>query len=100
MLMAQAFISLLIPARGLMINISSASTVMPYLFGGVYSASKCALNTYSMNLRMELKPFHVRVMVSMTGTVRSNIASRPERTLPTDSLYLFDRFARLMEQTG
>jgi 1-acylglycerone phosphate reductase len=87
MLMVQAFISLLIPARGLIINISSASTEIPYLFSGVYSATKGALNTYSRVLRMELEPFNVRVMVSMTGTVRSNFASRPERTLSSDSLY-------------
>lgn len=88
MLMAQAFVPLLIPARGLIVNVSSASTEVPYLFSGVYSASKGALNTYSRILRMELKPFNVRVMISMTGTVRSQIASRTERALPTGSLYL------------
>ena len=87
MLMVQAFISLLIPTRGLILNVSSASTEIPYLFGAVYSSSKGALNTWSRALRMELKPFHVRVMVSMTGTVRSNIASRAERELPESSLY-------------
>jgi 1-acylglycerone phosphate reductase len=87
MLMVQAFIGLLKEARGLVVMVSSASTELPYLFSGVYSASKNALNQYSRILRMELRPLHVRVMVSMTGTVRSNIAGKPERDLPAGSYY-------------
>ncbi|KAH7129885.1 hypothetical protein B0J13DRAFT_133032 [Dactylonectria estremocensis] len=88
MSMAKSFAPLLIPARGLIINISSTSSVIPYLFGALYSSTKGAINTYSRALRMELRPFGVRVMVAMTGTVRSNIASRTHRTLPADSLYM------------
>ncbi|POR33050.1 NADPH-dependent 1-acyldihydroxyacetone phosphate reductase [Tolypocladium paradoxum] len=87
MLMCQAFIGLLIPARGLIINISSVSTVVPYLFGAIYSSTKGAINVYSRALRLELQPFGVRVMVAMTGTVRSNIASHFPRALPPGSLY-------------
>ncbi|KJZ71828.1 hypothetical protein HIM_08756 [Hirsutella minnesotensis 3608] len=85
--MCQTFTPLLIPARGLIINMSSAASVFPYVFAAVDSSSKGAVNAYSRVLRMELRPLHVRVMVSMTGTVRSNIASRPERSLPPGSLY-------------
>lgn len=88
MLMCQAFASLLIPARGLILNISSISSVIPYLFGAIYSSTKGAINTYSRALRLELKPFGVRVMVAMTGTVRSNIASHAHRSLPSNSLYM------------
>ncbi|KAJ3498124.1 hypothetical protein NLG97_g1376 [Lecanicillium saksenae] len=87
MLMCQALIPLLIPARGLIINISSVSSIMPYLFASVYSSTKAALNGYSRTLRMELKPFNVRVMVAMTGTVKSNITSHFTRELPSSSLY-------------
>jgi 1-acylglycerone phosphate reductase len=88
MVMCQAFISLLIPARGLIINISSASSVGPYLFGSIYSSSKAALNQYSSTLRMELKPFNVRVMVVVAGTVRSNIATHYSSLhLPSASIY-------------
>lgn len=87
MAMCQAFSPLLIAAKGLIINISSVSSITPYLFGSVYSSTKGALNTYSRVLRLELQPFHVRVMVSMTGTVRSNIASHFDRALPENSLY-------------
>ena len=105
MLMVQAFIRLLIPARGLVINISSGSTEIPYLFGGVYSASKAAINQYSRVLRLELKPFNVRVMCCMTGTVKSNIASRPAHDLPGNSLYkpvndMYQRRLTWSQRTG
>ncbi|KAH6609911.1 NAD(P)-binding protein [Trichoderma cornu-damae] len=87
MFTTQAFAELLIAARGLVINISSLSSASPYIFGSVYASSKGAINCYSRVLRIELKPFNVRVMVAMTGTVRSQIASRPHRTLPSNSLY-------------
>jgi 1-acylglycerone phosphate reductase len=87
MLTIQGFIGLLIPARGLIINISSASANFPYLFGAIYSSTKGALDVYSRALRVELKPLGVRVMVASTGTVRSNIASRQHRSLPPGSLY-------------
>lgn len=85
--MVQAFIDQLIAAKGLIINISSLSSVTPYVFGSVYCASKAAVVGYSRTLRMELAPLGVRVMVSMTGTVKSNTASQPLRGLPENSLY-------------
>ncbi|RDA90289.1 hypothetical protein CP533_1495 [Ophiocordyceps camponoti-saundersi (nom. inval.)] len=87
MRMVQSFIDLLIPTRGLIINVASGSAELPYLFSSVYSATKAALLQYSRVLRMELKPFNVRVMTLMAGTVRSNFASGPQRTLPSNSLY-------------
>ncbi|TLS25588.1 hypothetical protein PpBr36_07308 [Pyricularia pennisetigena] len=88
MAMVKAFTPLLIAAKGLIIMISSLSSVTPYLFGSAYSASKGALNSYSRGLRMEMRPFGVRVMVSMTGTVRSlNKDTQVHKPLPPDSLY-------------
>ncbi|KAI8313732.1 hypothetical protein K4K61_006983 [Colletotrichum sp. SAR11_59] len=68
MAMVQAFVPLMIPSRGLIIMISSLSSVSP------------------RTLRQELRPFGVRVMVSMTGTVKSDIA-KLSRELPPNSLY-------------
>ncbi|KAL7624582.1 NADPH-dependent 1-acyl dihydroxyacetone phosphate reductase [Parahypoxylon ruwenzoriense] len=87
MAMVQAFVDQLIAAKGVIINISSLSSVTPYVFGSVYCASKAAVAAYSRTLRMELAPFGVRVMVSMTGTVKSNTASQGHRVLPENSLY-------------
>lgn len=87
MAMCAAFADLLIAAKGLIINIASLAAITPYVFGSVYCASKGAVVSYSRTLRLELKPFGVRVMVAMTGTVRSQIASKPHRTLPENSIY-------------
>ncbi|KAI1359675.1 NAD(P)-binding protein [Xylaria arbuscula] len=87
MAMVQAFIDQLAAAKGLIINISSLSSITPYLFGSVYCASKAAINAYSRTLRLELAPLGVRVMVSMTGTVKSNTASQGHRVLPENSVY-------------
>lgn len=85
--MVKAFAEMLIAAKGLIINTASASAVTPYLFGAAYTASKGAVVSYSRTLRLELAPLGVRVMVTMTGTTKSNTASHGHRFLPTDSLY-------------
>ncbi|KAL2190325.1 NAD(P)-binding protein [Thermothelomyces heterothallicus CBS 203.75] len=87
MAMCAAFSDLLIASKGLIINIASLAAVTPYVFGSAYCATKGAVTAYSRTLRLELKPFGVRVMVAMTGTVRSQIASRTHRTLPEGSIY-------------
>ena len=82
----QSFTPLLIASKGLIINIGSIAAIVPYVFGSVYNASKAALHAYSRTLRLELEPFDVRVMVVVTGGVKSNIA-RTHRILPEGSLY-------------
>ena len=63
------------------------AAIAPYVFGSVYNASKAALHSWSHTLGLELEPFGVRVMVVITGGVKSRIA-RTERVLPENSLYL------------
>lgn len=96
MAMCASFSDLLIAARGLIINIASLAAITPYVFGSVYCASKGAVASYSRTLRLELKPFGVRVTVAMTGTVRSQIASKTHRTLPEGSIYR--RVAEIFEK--
>ncbi|SPO04827.1 related to 1-acyldihydroxyacetone-phosphate reductase [Cephalotrichum gorgonifer] len=87
MAMVQAFIPLLSASRGLIVNISSLAARTPYVFGSVYCATKAAVDAYSRTLRLELAPLNIRVMVAVTGTVRSNIASRVHRSLLPGSPY-------------
>lgn len=96
MAMCAAFSDHLIAARGLIVNVASLAAVTPYVFGSAYCASKGAVVSYSRTLRLELKPFGVRVTVAMAGTVRSQIASKAHRELPEGSIYrrvkhLFER---------
>lgn len=89
MAMTRSFTDLLIPARGLIINVASISALVPYVFGAVYASSKAAVCSYSRTLRQELRPFGVRVQVVMAGAVRSNISANTAKTrvLPSNSLY-------------
>ena len=87
MRISKAFSPLLIQAKGTIINIGSVAALIPYVFGSVYNASKAALHAYSDTLRVELAPFDVKVMVVVTGGVKSNI-SRTHRDLPKGSLYV------------
>lgn len=87
MRMCQEFAPLLIEAKGTIVQIGSLAGVMPYIFGGVYNASKAALHQYSNTLRVELSPFGVRVVTIVTGGIKSNIA-RTDRQLPEDSYYI------------
>lgn len=87
MAMVHAFVDLLIPTQGLIINVASMSANIPYVFGSVYSSSKAALASYSRTLRLEMRPFGVRVQTVMAGTVKSNMGISAKGRLPEDSLY-------------
>ncbi|GHO52922.1 SDR family NAD(P)-dependent oxidoreductase [Ktedonobacter robiniae] len=59
----QAFLPLLKPAHGTIINISSIAGRFSSPITGAYSASKYALEALSDALRFELRPFGVRVVL-------------------------------------
>ncbi|KAL0765980.1 hypothetical protein CaCOL14_011178 [Colletotrichum acutatum] len=105
MAMVKAFADDLIAARGLIINVSSCAAVTPYMFASVYCASKGAIASYSRTLRQELRPFGVRVMVVVAGTVKSRIADKPQPSLEPGSLYakmggLYERYVHLSQEEG
>jgi len=87
MRMVQGFSRLLIAAEGTIVNIGSVAAVMPYVFGSAYGATKGALHSYSDTLRVEMKPFNVKVMVIVTGGVKTNLA-RHGTTLQPGSIYM------------
>lgn len=67
--------------RGLICNIGSVSGVMPTPFSGAYCASKSALHTLSDVLRLELKPFGIRVMTVQPGAIASEFGRHAEVSL-------------------
>ncbi|KUI59720.1 NADPH-dependent 1-acyldihydroxyacetone phosphate reductase [Cytospora mali] len=87
MAMVKSFVHLLIPSKGLIINVSSAASMTPYVFASAYCATKGAVNSYSRTLRQELRPFGVRVMVAEPGMVKTNINLKTDRMLLEGSLY-------------
>lgn len=66
---------------GMVVNISSISGVMASAFSGVYCASKAAMNAWSDTLRMELKPFNIRVITVQPGAIQSNFGNSASQNL-------------------
>lgn len=60
---------------GTIINISSIGGLMGLPYQGFYSASKFAVEGLSEALRMELKPFHIKVVVIRPGDFSTSFTS-------------------------
>jgi NAD(P)-dependent dehydrogenase (short-subunit alcohol dehydrogenase family) len=61
---------------GTVANVASIVGVAPLPFRGFYGASKAALNALSDALRMELKPFGIKVVSVQPGGIRTAIADK------------------------
>lgn len=83
--MTREFAPLLINAKGTVGFTGSVSGMVPFPFSSIYSATKAAIHLYAATLRLELKPFGVKVINFVTGGVKTNIADT--RDLPDTSLY-------------
>lgn len=85
----QAFLPLIIEAKGMVANIGSVNEVVNPVFSIGYNASKMAVNAISATLRQELRPFGVKVVHIKTGSVKSGMTrgEGPVDKLPPDSLY-------------
>ena len=85
--LTQVFAPLLISAQGTIVMVGSLAGLMPYVFGSVYNASKAALHAYANTLRVEMAPLGVKVVIVMTGGVKSQLTTRVKRVLPVGSWY-------------
>jgi short-subunit dehydrogenase len=88
---AIALIQAVIPAMrrqggGKIINISSIAGKIAFPFGGLYSASKFALEALSDTLRRELEPFNIRVSIVEPGPVTTDffevVSREVDRAVP------------------
>jgi len=59
----QAFASLLMSAKGKIINIGSIAAYYPSVWQGMYGASCAAVHQWNDVLRIEMEPFHVTVIL-------------------------------------
>ncbi len=89
-----ALTQLVLPAMikqksGMIVNISSISGVMPSAFAGAYCSSKAAMNAWSDTLRMELKPFGIKVITVQPGAIQSNFGKTAAENLAFDKDYSF-----------
>ncbi|KAJ6031425.1 hypothetical protein N7540_002157 [Penicillium herquei] len=84
----KAFVPLLIKAQGSIAFITSISGYLNVPFMGTYSASKRSLELMADALRLELIPFHVKVLCIPTGAVQTQGQTYfGDFQLPDDSLY-------------
>lgn len=86
--LVREFIPLLINAKGVIGFTGSVAGKTPFPFSSIYGATKAAIHQYAAVLRLELKPFGVKVINVVTGGVKTNIADN--RPIPLNSLYRVD----------
>jgi NADP-dependent 3-hydroxy acid dehydrogenase YdfG len=66
---------------GRIVNVGSVVGLLPTPFAAAYCASKSSVHMLSEVLRMEVKPFGIKVVVVQPGGVRSSIADSGSRGL-------------------
>ncbi len=84
---------------GYIVNISSLAGVVGVPFTGLYSASKFALEGASESLRLETRPFGVKVVLVEPGDFRSEIEEKRRIVAPPDSVHRAS-FEKLMRRRG
>jgi len=77
MQMCREFAPLLISSKGLIVNMGSAGSRVPNPFSSCYNASKGALEAYNDTLRVELAPFHVRVLLVSGASAQTGVWKYP-----------------------
>jgi len=81
---------------GHIINISSLAAVVGLPFSGLYSASKFALEGLSESLRLETKPFGIRIVLVEPGDFRTPITTKRRTTQASNNNDTYrEAFARL-----
>ena len=83
----KACIPYLRETKGRIINISSVAGVVPIPFQSFYSASKAAINSYSLALANELKPFGISVCAVMPGDTATGFTAARKKSEEGDDLY-------------
>ena len=73
--------------RGRIVNISSVAGPIPIPFQAFYSASKAAINDYTMALANEVRPFGISVCAVMPGDIASGFTAAREKQIAGDDIY-------------
>ena len=90
---------------GRIVNLSSVAAPVPIPFQTYYSASKAAINSYTMALANELRPFGITVSAVMPGDIHTGFTAARHKVGEGDEVYggRISRSVKRMEhdeQTG
>ena len=73
--------------RGRIVNLSSVAGPLPIPFQTYYSATKAAVNAYTMALANELRPFGVTVCAVMPGDIHTGFTAARRKIGEGDDIY-------------
>ena len=73
--------------RGRIVNLSSVAAPVPIPFQAYYSATKAAVNAYTMALANELRPFGVTVCAVMPGDIHTGFTAARRKVSAGDAIY-------------
>lgn len=73
--------------RGRIVHLSSVAAPVPIPFQAYYSATKAAVNAYTMALANELRPFGVTVCAVMPGDARTGFTAARRKVCKGDDVY-------------
>ena len=72
---------------GRIINLSSVAAPVPIPFQTYYSAGKAAVNSYTMALSNEVKPFGITVTAVMPGDIKTGFTAARQKSIVGDEVY-------------
>ena len=72
---------------GRIVNVSSVAALTPIPFQSLYSASKAAINSFTMALDSELRPFGIRACAVMPGDIRTGFTDARRKSEEGDQFY-------------
>lgn len=72
---------------GRIVNLSSVAAAIPIPFQAFYSASKAAINAYTMALGNEVRPYGITVCAVMPGDIRTGFTTARKKALAGDREY-------------
>ena len=73
--------------HGRIINISSVAAPAGIPFQAYYSASKAAIDSYTLALRNELRPFGISVGSILPGDIKTGFTAAREKSTESDDIY-------------
>ena len=91
--MVRCAIPYLRESKGSIVTVSSVAAMAAIPFQAYYSASKAAINAYTLALANELKPFGIAVTAIMPGDTKTGFTSARKKNLNGNELYS-ERIAR------